>query len=115
MDEYMDARLGVQDSVSDKTRQGAQTGLGSCVLGPFVLDTAANLLLLDGTTVALGERAVAILLALVRRGGLLVTKDRLLTESWNSLAVEESNQTVQISNLRRAPGGESRADYGPAD
>jgi TolB-like protein/Flp pilus assembly protein TadD len=80
-------------------------------LGPFVLNTAAKVLLRDGSLLNLGERAVAILTALVRRPGQLVTKEQLMTIAWNSQAVEESNLTVQISILRRAlaaaPGGES--------
>jgi TolB-like protein/Flp pilus assembly protein TadD len=85
---------------------------GTFALGPFVLDTTAKLLLRDGTPLPLGERAVAILIALVRRAGQLVTKDQLLTEAWNSLAVEESNLTVQVSNLRRAlAAGQGGADW----
>ena len=107
----MNGRFGNQVSTSDQTRPGAQPALGSFALGSFILDSTAKLLLLDGTPVALGERAVAVLLALVRRAGQLVTKDQLLTEAWNSLAVEESNLTVQISSLRRAlgaaPGGDA--------
>jgi TolB-like protein len=101
----MRGRLGNQNEVSDQPQRAIQPELppfGSFALGPFLLDAKARLLLLDGTPVALGERAVAILLALVRRAGQLVTKDQLMTEAWNGLAVEESNLTVQISSLRRA-------------
>ena len=107
-------RVGNQEPVSNQTRPSAPAGLpaaGSFVLGPFVLDSTAKLLLLDGMPVALGERAVGVLLALVRRAGQLVSKDQLLTEVWNNLAVEESNLTVQVYNLRRelgaAAGGET--------
>ncbi len=110
----MPGRLGNQNEGSDQLRRAVQPRLPpseSFALGPFVLDATAKLLLLDGTPVALGERAVAVLLALVRRAGQLVTKDQLMTEAWNSLAVEESNLTVQISSLRRAlgaaPGGDA--------
>ena len=110
----MPGLLGNQNEGSDQLRRAVQPRLPpseSFALGPFVLDATAKLLLLDGTPVALGERAVAVLLALVRRAGQLVTKDQLMTEAWNSLAVEESNLTVQISSLRRAlgaaPGGDA--------
>ena len=108
----MRERLHNQDRASDQEKHVSQARLPtseSFRLGPFVLDAAAKLLLQDNTPVALGERGVAVLLALVRRAGQLVTKGQLMTEAWNSLAVEESNLTVQISSLRRAlgtvPGG----------
>lgn len=109
----MRGQLGNQDEVSDLSQRGVQPRLpplGSFALGPFVLDATAKLLLLDGTPVPLGKRAVGVLLALVRRPGQLVTKGQLVTEVWNGLAVEESNLTLQISSLRRtlgaAPGGD---------
>jgi class 3 adenylate cyclase/predicted ATPase len=79
-------------------------------LGPFRLDTQANLLLRDGKPVALGRRAVALLRALLERPDALVTKDALIDAAWPGQVVEESNLTVQIAALRRVlgdvPGGE---------
>jgi DNA-binding winged helix-turn-helix (wHTH) protein len=53
----------------------------------------------------------ALLRILVERGGALVSKDVLIEAAWPSLAIKESNLTVQIAALRRAlgevPGGES--------
>lgn len=73
-----------------------------CHLGPFCLDTGTKLLLRDGAPVALGQRAVAVLQALVARAGAPVSKEDLIREAWLGLAVEDSNLTVQIAALRRA-------------
>src|SRR5229473_8469186 len=79
-------------------------------LGPFRLDTEAALLLRGSEPVALGQRAIALLRALVERPGALVSKDALIEAAWPGQVVEESNLTVQIAALRRAlgkePGGE---------
>ena len=50
---------------------------------------------------ALGRRAVAVLLQLVDNAGDVVTKDQLMDAGWGGMAVEESNLAVQISSLRR--------------
>src|SRR5712691_9008634 len=59
---------------------------------------------------ALGQRAIALLRALVERPGALVSKDTLIEAAWPGQVVEESNLTVQIAALRRVlgkePGGE---------
>lgn len=81
-------------------------------LGPFRLDTEMKLLLRDGVPVALGPRAVAVLLALVARAGEPVSKEELFRAAWPGLAVEDSNLTVQVAALRRvlADGGDG-ADW----
>ena len=69
--------------------------------------------LLDGTTsLALGARAIDVLLALVAlvaRAGQLVTKDELLAAAWPGLVVEEANVHVQVSLLRKALGRDAIA------
>jgi DNA-binding winged helix-turn-helix (wHTH) protein/tetratricopeptide (TPR) repeat protein len=72
-----------------------------CRLGPFTLDTASAALLHAGAPLPLGRRAVAVLQTLLRRHGEIVTKDELYETAWPGQAVEESNLTVQISQLRR--------------
>src|ERR1700719_2727370 len=52
--------------------------------------------------VALGSRALDLLLVLAARGGAVVSKYDLIAEVWPGIAVEESNLTKQISALRRA-------------
>jgi DNA-binding winged helix-turn-helix (wHTH) protein/predicted ATPase len=79
-------------------------------LGPFRLDTQDNLLFRGSEPLAVGRRALALLRALVKRPGALVSKDTLIEAAWPGQAVEESNLTVQIAALRRVlgevPGGD---------
>lgn len=74
-------------------------------LGPFRLDTQDRLLLREREPVALGQRAIALLRALIERPGALVSKDALIEAAWPGVTVEDSNLTVQIAALRRALGG----------
>jgi TolB-like protein len=77
--------------------------------GPFRLDAAAGTLFRGTEPVALGQRAVALLQALVEGAGAPISKDRLIERAWPGLAIEDSNLTVQIAALRRVvaeePGG----------
>ena len=79
--------------------------------GPFRLDVAAGMLLRGGEPVALGQRAVALLRALIEEPGAPISKDTLIESAWPGLAIEESNLTVQIAALRRVfaeeAGGEN--------
>jgi adenylate cyclase len=51
--------------------------------------------------VALGSRALELLLVLAGQHGQLVSKDAIMAAVWPGLAIEEGNLTVQISALRR--------------
>ena len=77
--------------------------------GPFRLDVAAEILFRGSEPVALGQRAVALLRALVEAAGGPISKDRLIEGAWPGLAIADSNLTVQIAALRRVfaaePGG----------
>jgi len=79
-------------------------------IGPFRLDTGAEILYRGTEPVAVGQRAVALLGVLVTHAGTPVAKEALIEAAWPGLAVEESNLTVQIAALRRVfaeePGGE---------
>ena len=79
--------------------------------GPFRLDAAAGILFRGTEPVALGQRAVALLQALVEGAGTPISKDTLIESAWPGLAIEESNLTVQIAASRRVfaeePGGEN--------
>ena len=63
-----------------------------------------------GMPVALGPRAVAVLITLVERSNEFVQKGAILDAAWPGVVVEESNLAVQISAIRhvlaQAPGGE---------
>jgi len=71
-------------------------------LGPFHLDTETGILFRGAEPLGLGQRAVALLRALVERKGMPVSKDTLIEAAWAGLTVEESNLAVQIAALRRA-------------
>ena len=79
-------------------------------LGPFLLDTPKGVLLHGSEPVALGQRAVALLRALIETPGALVLKDALIEAAWRGQAVDDANLAVQIAALRRAlgkaPGGD---------
>ncbi len=76
--------------------------------GPFALHAASRLLVRDGAVVPLTSKAFETLLALVRRGGAVVSKDELLRQVWPNAVVEESNLTQTIFTLRRALGDNVR-------
>lgn len=72
--------------------------------GRFVLQPAAQRLLVDGAAVAVGPRAFDLLVALVERAGQVVSKLELLDLVWPGLVVQENNLQVQISTLRKILG-----------
>ena len=81
------------------------------ILGPFRLDAEAGIFFRGAEPVALGQRAVALLRALVEQPRIPVPKDALIEAAWPGVTVEDTNLAVQISALRRVlaeePGGES--------
>src|SRR5215203_1196361 len=77
--------------------------------GPFRLDTSERLLLRAGVRVPLTEKAFDTLLALVRRGGSLASKEELMAEVWPDAFVEENNLDKSISAIRQALGDKASA------
>jgi non-specific serine/threonine protein kinase len=77
--------------------------------GRFVVQPRERRLLVDGQPVTAGPRAFDVLMALIERGGQLVTKDELLERVWPKLIVEENNLQVQVSALRKILGQEAIA------
>jgi DNA-binding winged helix-turn-helix (wHTH) protein len=79
-------------------------------LGPFRVDITNKLLFHGSEPIRLGQRSIALLLALVERAGVLVSKNALIAAAWPNQVVEDNNLTVQIAALRRvlarAPGGD---------
>ncbi|RDJ14915.1 winged helix-turn-helix domain-containing tetratricopeptide repeat protein [Rhizobium grahamii] len=75
----------------------------SHAFGEFVLDPGRGLLR-NGRAVALGQRGIALLEALLEGRGGVVSKDALMERVWPGIAVEESNLTVQVAALRKALG-----------
>lgn len=72
--------------------------------GPFRLNSASGVLHHDGAPVPLGQRASALLRALMERRDQVVSKDDLLQAAWPAQVMAESNLTVQIAALRNALG-----------
>ena len=77
--------------------------------GPFRLYAAERLLKKGDETLAVGGRALDILIALVERAGEVVTRQELILRAWPDVTVEEANLRVQINALRKALG-EGRED-----
>ena len=73
-------------------------------IGPFVLHLDRQQLLRDGEPVRIGSRALALLIALVEKGGDLVGKDELISRAWPDTFVEEANLRVHIAALRKVLG-----------
>jgi DNA-binding winged helix-turn-helix (wHTH) protein/tetratricopeptide (TPR) repeat protein len=79
--------------------------------GPFRLDVDAGILYRGPELVPLGQRATALLSALVERPSTLISKDALVEAAWPGLAIEDSNLSVQIATLRRVLGEAGCADW----
>jgi len=74
--------------------------------GDFRLDAARRVLTRRGDPVPLTPKAFDTLLALVSRGGHVVSKDDLLSEIWPDTFVEEATLAQNVFTLRRALGQE---------
>jgi len=72
--------------------------------GPFQLLPVQRLLLKRGKPVALGSRALDVLIALVECAGATVSKEQLIARVWPDTVVEETNLRVHIATLRKALG-----------
>lgn len=74
--------------------------------GPFVLHPGRELLR-DGNAVAIGNRALQLLLTMLEAEGGVVTKADMMRKVWPGMIVEEGNITVQIAALRKELGPRS--------
>ncbi len=80
--------------------------------GPFRLFAAERLLKKGDEPVLLGSRALDILIALVERAGVVLTRQELISRVWPDVTVEEANLRVNIAGLRKALGdGRDGARY----
>jgi adenylate cyclase len=79
----------------------------SIIFGPFVLQPEAGTLFRSGEIVALGYRALHLLIAFLERPGDVLTKNELIAAAWQGAIVEEANLTVQIATLRKLLGQSS--------
>ena len=69
--------------------------------GPFRFVPRRRLLLKDGSPLALGGRAMDLLLALVEHAGVVLSRKELESRAWPGLVVEETSLRVHVSALRR--------------
>jgi len=105
-----------QSKISPKTmldpicQETAQPEQAIC-FGPFVLLARQHLLLKDGESVALGSRALYLLIAMASRPGELIEKSELIAFAWPKVVVEECNLRAQIVALRRALGDDGDFGY----
>ena len=70
----------------------------------FRLDAARLMLYRGGESTNLAPKVVETLLALVERGGEIVSKEELMSRLWKNAFVEESNLTQNIYLLRKTLG-----------
>lgn len=87
------------------------SGDGAIRFGSFVLFPQRYLLLRHGEPVALGSRALELLIALTSRPGQLLEKAELMTRAWPRVIVEECNLRAQIVSLRRVLHETDQCDY----
>src|ERR1700686_3407087 len=80
--------------------------------GPFKLFAAERLLKKADEPIALGGRAIDLLIALVEQAGEVVTQRELISRVWPDVTVEEVNLRVNVASLRKALGaGRGGARY----
>ncbi|WP_203072085.1 ATP-binding protein [Falsiroseomonas ponticola] len=72
--------------------------------GPFRLSAERKLLLREGEAVAIGHRALDLLVALVRRAGEVVPTAELIAEVWPDRHVSDASIRTQVSLLRKTLG-----------
>lgn len=75
----------------------------------FLVDQKSRLLLRDGEPVPLTPKVFAVLLALMRKPGEVVSKEELIETVWPGSNVSEANLTQSVSALRKALGERANA------
>ncbi len=72
--------------------------------GPFTVEAASYRLLKHGAVVQVSPKVIDLLLFLVARPSVLVTKEELFTALWPDVAVTDNALTQAVSELRQALG-----------
>jgi predicted ATPase len=72
--------------------------------GPFTLSVARRQLKKGDHSIAIGGRALDVLIALAERAGEVVAHKELIARVWPDVIVEEANLRVHIAALRKALG-----------
>jgi predicted ATPase/DNA-binding winged helix-turn-helix (wHTH) protein len=92
--------------------RGAAGPRGSVAFGPFRLHAEKRLLEKNDVPVAVGSRALDLLIALAEHAGEVVSKQELMARVWPRITVDESSLRVHIAMLRKALGdGRDGARY----
>lgn len=82
------------------------------VFGPFCVVASKRLLTKDGIPVEIGGRALDLLIALLARPGVVLSKRELINQVWPDTIVEEGSLRFHMTGLRRILGdGEDSARY----
>jgi len=79
--------------------------------GPYLLLPQQHALFKNGERMALGSRAIHLLIAMASRTGELVEKSELMACAWPKVVVEECNLRTQILTLRRALSDDNGQSY----
>jgi DNA-binding winged helix-turn-helix (wHTH) protein len=98
----LDVRPAIQRRDADRPFVDKWFEPAEVTFGPFRLLPTQFLLLEREVPMALGSRALEILIALLERHGELVSKQDLMARVWPNVFVEQANLTVHMSALRRA-------------
>src|SRR6266576_5774994 len=77
---------------------------GTLKFGPFELSIGERLLRREGVVLALGGRALDILIYLARRPGEVIAKRELIDHVWPDVTVEEGSIRVHVAAIRKALG-----------
>lgn len=85
-------------TLSASERQTAATAIS---FGPFTLYPYARVLERDGARIALGSRALDILIVLTEHAGEVVGHKELIRRVWRGLVVTPSSLRVHVAGLRR--------------
>ena len=100
--EHAVQRRDMDKGIFEKRTASADAPATKISFGPFCLLPKQFLLLEGDKAVPLGGRALEILIALIERRGVLVSRQDLTARVWPNLFVDPSNLTVNMSALRRA-------------
>jgi DNA-binding winged helix-turn-helix (wHTH) protein/tetratricopeptide (TPR) repeat protein len=78
--------------------------VGAWAFGDYLLDAGERRLTRGGAVVALAPKAFDLLVALVERGGRLLSRTELISRLWPDTVVEEGTLSRHVSSLRKALG-----------
>ncbi len=86
------------------TQESTNPDVAPIRIGAWTVDPDANELRRDSEIVRLEPKTMAVLLALARRRGQVVTREQLLDEIWSGVIVGDASLTQTVIKLRKALG-----------